>query len=68
MTRLSQYVAFAGTSSVLNLFVRAHHLSTEAREAVLGVDRGKPDTQQPGDPLIQDSIELVGVREDRSGS
>ena len=68
MTFPSQYVAFAGMSSVLNLFVRAHHLSTDTKEAVLGVDRGKPDTQQPGNLLIQDPAELVGVREDRSGS
>ena len=68
MTRLSQYVAFAGTSSVLNLFVRAHHLSTETKEAVLGVDREKPDTQQPGNLPIQDPVELIGVREDGPGS
>ena len=68
MTRLSQYVAFAGMSSVLNLFVRAHHLSTETKETVLGIDRGKPDTQQSGNLLIEDPVELVGVREDRSGS
>ena len=55
-------------SSVLNLFVRAHHLSTETKEAVLGVDRGKPDTQQSVNLLVQDPVELVGVRESRSGS
>jgi hypothetical protein len=33
------YVAFAGLSLVLNLFVRAHHLNTEAEDVVLGIDR-----------------------------
>ncbi|WQF76343.1 Putative major facilitator superfamily, MFS transporter superfamily [Colletotrichum destructivum] len=42
------YVAFAGLALVLNLFVSEHHLSGERKEAVLGVDRGKPDSlQQP---------------------
>ncbi|TQN66889.1 Efflux pump dotC [Colletotrichum shisoi] len=42
------YVAFAGLALVLNLFVSEHHLSGERKQAVLGVDRGKPDSlQQP---------------------
>ncbi|TGJ81842.1 hypothetical protein E0Z10_g6910 [Xylaria hypoxylon] len=35
------YVAFAGLSLLFNVFVRAHHLSTENQGAVLGVDREK---------------------------
>ncbi|KAH9988905.1 major facilitator superfamily domain-containing protein [Xylariaceae sp. FL0662B] len=35
------YVAFAGLSILLNIFVRAHHLSTENKGAVLGADREK---------------------------
>lgn len=41
-----QYVAFAGLSAILSLFVRAHHLSTETESVVLGVDREKPVTRQ----------------------
>ncbi|KAI0867201.1 major facilitator superfamily domain-containing protein [Hypoxylon argillaceum] len=36
------YVAFAGLSLLFNVFVRAHHLSTENNGAVLGADREKP--------------------------
>ncbi|KAI0914486.1 major facilitator superfamily domain-containing protein [Ustulina deusta] len=35
------YVAFAGLSLLFNIFVRAHHLSTENKGAVLGADREK---------------------------
>ncbi|KAI1662857.1 major facilitator superfamily domain-containing protein [Daldinia decipiens] len=35
------YVAFSGLSLLLNVFVRAHHLSTENKGAVLGADREK---------------------------
>ncbi|OHF04059.1 plays a role in the entry into G0 [Colletotrichum orchidophilum] len=42
------YVAFAGLALVLNLFVSEHHLSDERKAAVLGVDRGNPDSlEQP---------------------
>lgn len=34
-----QCVIVAGLSLVANLFVRAHHLSVETQEVVLGVDR-----------------------------
>ncbi|KAI0967572.1 putative MFS transporter [Xylaria arbuscula] len=37
------YVAFAGFSSFLNLFVRQHHLSSEKKDTVLGVNRIKED-------------------------
>ncbi|KAK3683586.1 putative MFS transporter [Podospora appendiculata] len=35
------YIAVAGLSLVSNLFVRAHHLSSETRTALLGVDRAR---------------------------
>ncbi|KAI1821196.1 major facilitator superfamily domain-containing protein [Xylaria intraflava] len=35
------YTAFAGLSLLFNVFVRTHHLSTENKGAVLGVDREK---------------------------
>ncbi|GAW14440.1 hypothetical protein ANO14919_038430 [Xylariales sp. No.14919] len=35
------YVAFSALSLLFNVFVRAHHLSTENKEAVLGADREK---------------------------
>ena len=44
-----QYVAFAGLSAILSLFVRAHHLSTETESVVLGVDREKSVTGQGGE-------------------
>lgn len=53
-----QYVAFAGMGSILNLFVRAHHLRTEAEGAVLGVDREQRD-QSPR----QDNIGLVDIQQ-----
>ncbi|KAI1297527.1 major facilitator superfamily-domain-containing protein [Xylaria venustula] len=37
------YVAFAGFSSFLNLFVRQHHLSSERKDTFLGVDRIRQD-------------------------
>ncbi len=49
----SQYVAFAALAIILNLFVRAHHLSKENEEVVLGTDRHEASAQQTdrgGDP------------------
>ncbi|KAI0406530.1 major facilitator superfamily-domain-containing protein [Xylaria palmicola] len=37
------YVAFAGFSSFLNLFVRQHHLSSERKDTVLGVNRAREE-------------------------
>lgn len=64
---LSQYVAFAGLSAVLNLFVRGHHLSTETNDVVLGVDRGKPETGQSSSDDSQPSQEMehVGAQENK---
>lgn len=65
---LSQYVAFAGFSAVLNLFVRGHHLSTETNDVVLGVDRRKPETGQSGsdDNQPNQEMEHVGVQENKT--
>ncbi|KAI0521271.1 putative MFS transporter [Xylaria bambusicola] len=37
------YVAFAGFSSFLNLFVRQHHLTSEKKDTVLGIGRIRED-------------------------
>ncbi|KAK1590894.1 major facilitator superfamily domain-containing protein [Colletotrichum navitas] len=44
------YVAFAGLASVLNLFVSEHHLSSDRKAAVLGIDRKEADS--PPQPLV----------------
>lgn len=49
-----QYVAFAGLSAILSLFVRARHLSTVTESAVLGVNRVKPTVQQESEALRND--------------
>ncbi|KXX77404.1 Vacuolar basic amino acid transporter 5 [Madurella mycetomatis] len=41
------YVAFAGLSLLLNLFVRSHHLRTEREEVVLGLSRDTAPAQEP---------------------
>lgn len=53
-------------ASILNLFVRGHHLSIENKGAVIGVDREKSDIRQPGSLPGREFIEFVGVREDGS--
>ncbi|KAH8893292.1 hypothetical protein GQ53DRAFT_108458 [Thozetella sp. PMI_491] len=52
------YVAFAGLSTFLNLFVRAHHLSKERQEVVLGVDRLEPEARQTASEVGPDAVEL----------
>ncbi|KAI0018444.1 major facilitator superfamily domain-containing protein [Xylariomycetidae sp. FL0641] len=52
------YVAFAGLSLALNALVRGHHLSTENRQAVLGLDRGDDSARASG----TDAVELQELR------
>ncbi|WDK17964.1 major facilitator superfamily transporter [Colletotrichum graminicola] len=48
--RLLSTVAFAGLASVLNLFVSEHHLSSDRKAVVLGIDRNEADSQPQ--PLV----------------
>ncbi|KAK4154478.1 vacuolar basic amino acid transporter 5 [Chaetomidium leptoderma] len=56
------YLAFAGLSLFLNLFVRSHHLSTEREDLVLGVNRGMTPAQEPVRTRDRVSVELVNRR------
>lgn len=64
-----QCVIVSGISLISNAFVRAHHLSSETKGAVLGLERIRQEDatqqqQQPGTPPQGRSIELSPVRED----
>lgn len=66
---LWQCVVVAGISLISNIFVRAHHLSSETKGAVLGLERirQEEDTQQQQQPGISSqgrSIELSRVGEE----
>ncbi|PGH15502.1 hypothetical protein AJ80_05519 [Polytolypa hystricis UAMH7299] len=58
------YVAFAGASMVITLFVRGHHLSTETNQVVLGVDRGDRGARKPENDISGQEVELAGTQED----
>lgn len=62
-------VVVAGISLISNIFVRAHHLSSETKGAVLGLERirQEDDTrqqQQSGSPSQNRSVELSRIREE----
>ncbi|RYP75135.1 hypothetical protein DL771_002596 [Monosporascus sp. 5C6A] len=62
------YVAFAGLSAILSLFVRAHHLSTKTEGAVLGVDREKTATLQRRSTANENHIELDELTENQGAT
>lgn len=53
-------------SLIANIFVRAHHLSTETQRAVLGLERtqreGNSRQGQLGSPTQDRSVELSRIR------
>ncbi|KAK1948625.1 hypothetical protein LY78DRAFT_687679 [Colletotrichum sublineola] len=51
------YVAFTGLASVLNLFVSEHHLSSDRKAAILGINR-KEETDSSPRPLAGEEIPL----------
>ncbi|KAL9616443.1 MAG: hypothetical protein Q9160_008695 [Pyrenula sp. 1 TL-2023] len=53
-----QFVVVAGVGLIMNLFVRAHHLSVETKTALLGVDRAKREGRQPNAQPQGMSVEL----------
>ncbi|KAL1957351.1 hypothetical protein VTO42DRAFT_6140 [Malbranchea cinnamomea] len=56
------FVAFADLSTMLNMFVRGHHLSTEKKEVVLGMDSRKTDvspSSTSNNALGLEGVELV---------
>ncbi|KAK2599212.1 hypothetical protein N8I77_010984 [Diaporthe amygdali] len=62
-------VAVAGISLISNIFVRAHHLSSETKGAVLGLERAREEEntrqqRQLGTSSQTHSIELTQVREE----
>lgn len=63
---LPQCVVVAGISLISNIFVRAHHLSSETKGAVLGLERTQKEghTGQPRTSTRNRSIELSRVREE----
>ncbi|KAG8169281.1 hypothetical protein KVR01_000026 [Diaporthe batatas] len=58
----------AGVSLVSNIFVRAHHLSSETQKAILGLDRTRQEEhtrqRQTNSPAPDRSIELSHIREE----
>lgn len=61
-----QGLVVAGMSLIANVFVRAHHLSTETQRAVLGLERtqqeGNTRQGQLGSPTQNRSVELSRIR------
>jgi hypothetical protein len=61
-----KYVAVAGLSLFLNLFIRSHKLSAEREDLVLGVDRNTESAQEPESAHGHVSVELVSRRRGRT--
>ncbi|PSN59658.1 hypothetical protein BS50DRAFT_614491 [Corynespora cassiicola Philippines] len=60
------YTAISGLSLILNLLVRAHHLSTETSEAILGADRNNLSARSRGALSSETPVELAEARREAS--